>query len=30
MSGAKQRLMSELNALQKEKWLNIEVCPPKH
>ncbi|CAK7209498.1 Ubiquitin-conjugating enzyme subunit [Sporothrix bragantina] len=25
MSGAKQRLMSELNALQKEKWLNIEA-----
>jgi len=24
-SGAKQRLMTELQALQKEKWVNIEV-----
>jgi hypothetical protein len=24
-AGAKQRLMSELKALEKEKWVNIEV-----
>jgi len=25
-AGAKQRLMSEFKALEKEKWLNIEAC----
>jgi hypothetical protein len=25
-AGAKQRLMSELKDLEKEKWVNIEVC----
>jgi arginyl-tRNA synthetase len=31
-AGAKQRLMSELKALDKEKWVNIEVSSlnPNH
>jgi hypothetical protein len=25
---AKQRLMTEYKGLEKEKWVNVEVCSP--
>lgn len=27
-AAAQQRLMSEYKGLEKEKWLNVEVCSP--